>query len=73
VPQTPVSAEPFPAWHRAATKLADDLDATVVDDQQQPVNLHAFVTIGQALDGLYQKLDAMDLAAGSAAARRLFS
>jgi hypothetical protein len=73
VPQTPVSAEPFPAWHRAATKLADDLDATVVDDQQQPVNLHAFVTIGQALDGLYQKLGAMDLAAGSAAARRLFS
>jgi ZipA, C-terminal FtsZ-binding domain len=73
VPQTPVSAEPFPAWHRAATKLADDLDATVIDDQQQPVNLHAFVTIGQALDGLYQKLAAMDLAAGSAAARRLFS
>jgi ZipA, C-terminal FtsZ-binding domain len=73
VPQTPVSAEPFPAWHRAATKLADDLDATVVDDQQQPVNLHAFVTIGQALDGLYQQLATMDLAAGSAAARRLFS
>jgi hypothetical protein len=73
VPQTPVSAEPFPAWHRAATKLANDLDASVVDDQQQPVNLHAFVTIGQELDGLYQQLAKLDLAAGSAAARRLFS
>ena len=28
VPQTPESAEPFPAFHRAATTLADDLDAT---------------------------------------------
>ena len=27
VPQTPASAEPFPAWHRTATALAEDMDA----------------------------------------------
>ena len=73
VPQTPASAEPFPMWHTLGNKLADDLDATAIDDDGQPVTLHAFAAIGKELDGLYQKLEALDLAAGSAAARRLFS
>ncbi len=73
VPQTPASAEPFPAWHTLGNKLADDLDATVMDDDGQPVTLHAYATIGKELEGLYQQLEALDLAAGSAAARRLFS
>jgi hypothetical protein len=73
VPQSPESAEPFPAWHRSATALAADLDASAVDDQGQPVTLHAFAAIGQELAGLYQRLDALDVSAGTAAARRLFS
>jgi hypothetical protein len=73
VPQTPASAEPYPAWHRAATQLADDLDATAVDDHGLPITLHAYAAIGQELVGLYGRLEALDLAAGSAAARRLFS
>ncbi len=73
VPQTPEQAEPFPAWHRAATKLADDLDATTVDDAGQPLPLHAYASIGQELAGIYRRLEALDLAAGTAAARRLFS
>ncbi len=73
VPQSPESAEPFPAWHRAATSLAEDLDATAIDDQGHPVTLHAFAGIGQELNQLYRRLEALDLAAGSAAARRLFS
>lgn len=73
VPQTPAEAEPFPAWHLVGKKLCDDLDATVVDDQGRPVALQAFAAIGQELDELYRKLDALDLSAGSAAARRLFS
>ena len=73
VPQTPASAEPFPLWHTLINKLADDLDATPIDDDGQPVTLHAFAAIGRELDSLYQKLEALDLAAGSAAARRLFS
>ena len=73
MPQTPASAEPFPAWHTLGKKLADDMDATTIDDDGQPVTLHAFAAIGKELEGLYDKLEALDLAAGSAAARRLFS
>lgn len=73
VPQTPASAEPFPAWHLIGKQLADDLDATAVDDQGQALTLHAYAAIGKELDDIYARLEALDLAAGSAAARRLFS
>lgn len=73
VPQTPEAVEAFPAFHRAATELSHDLDATPVDDEGQPVTLHAYAGIGQELERLYRELDKLDLAAGSAAARRLFS
>jgi hypothetical protein len=73
VPQTPEAAEPFAAWQQFARKLAEDLDATMVDDRAQPITLHAFSAIGLELDRLYRALEARDLGAGSAAARRLFS
>jgi hypothetical protein len=73
VPQTPQSAEPYPAWHRSATALAEDMDASIVDDQGRPLALAAFAAIAQDLVQLYQRLEALDLAAGSPAARRLFS
>lgn len=73
VPQSPASAEPFPAWHSAATHLAKDLDATTVDHNGHPITLHAYSAIGEELQQVYAKLEALDLAAGSAAARRLFS
>ena len=73
VPQTPEAAEPFPLWHQSARALCDDMDATPVDDDGQPVTLHAFDAIGRDLGQLYRQLEALDLAAGSAAARRLFS
>lgn len=73
VPQTPATAEPFPAWHLIGKQLADDLDATAGDDHGEPISLHAFAAIGQELDGIYARLEALDLAAGSPAARRLFS
>lgn len=73
VPQTAAAAEPFPAWYRSANALAEALDATVVDDQGQPVAVQAFAAIGRELEQLYDKLQQLDLTAGSAAARRLFS
>ncbi len=73
VPQTAEAAEPFPAWHRAATGLAEDLDATAVDSVGAPVSLHAFNAIGKELASMYQTLESRDLAAGSVVARRLFS
>jgi hypothetical protein len=42
----------FPAWHAAATALADDMDETPVDDQGQAVTLHAFAAIGKELETL---------------------
>jgi hypothetical protein len=73
VPQTAEEAEPFPAWHNAARTLAADMDATMVDDQGRPITLHAFAAIGNDLSKLYRALQSHDLAAGSPAARRLFS
>jgi hypothetical protein len=73
VPQTPASAEPFPAWHQVARLLSAEMDASMIDDSGHPILLHAFATIGEDLAKLYAALAARDLAAGSAAARRLFS
>ena len=73
VPQTPSSVEAFPTWHHVATALADELDATVVDDFGEPITLQAYAAIGRELQDLYLRLEALDLAAGSPAARRLFS
>ncbi len=73
VPQTAEASEPFPAWHQSARLLAADLDATMMDDQGRAVTLHAFASIGEDLNLLYRALESRDLAAGSAAARRLFS
>ena len=73
VPQTPEAAEPFPAWHQAARLLAADMDAAMIDDSGRPITLHAFAGIGKDLATLYTALASRDLAAGSPAARRLFS
>ena len=73
VPQTPESSEPFAAWQESSRRLAEDLDATLVDDGNQAITLHAFAAIGQELQRLYRALESRDLAAGSMAARRLFS
>ena len=73
VPQTPEAAEPFPAWHQAARLLAADMDAAMIDDTGRPITLHAFAAIGEDLAKLYLALAGRDLAAGSAAARRLFA
>ena len=73
VPQTPEAAEPFPAWHQAARLLAADMDAAMIDDGGRAITLHAFASIGNDLATLYAALASRDLAAGSPAARRLFS
>ncbi|OYU99257.1 MAG: cell division protein FtsZ, partial [Burkholderiales bacterium PBB5] len=73
VPQTPEAAEPFPAWHQAARLLCADMEASMVDDKGRPITLHAFASIGDDLSTLYRALESRDLAAGSPAARRLFS
>lgn len=73
VPQTAAEAEPFAAWQESARLLARDLEAEVCDDRGQLLGLHAFAAIDQELRKLYETLAQRDLAAGSPAARRLFS
>ncbi len=73
VPQTDPSAEPFIAWQASAQALALGMDAGIVDDNGWPLSAEGFAAIGSELGQLYEKLEARDLAAGAAAARRLFS
>lgn len=73
VPQTPQGEQPFNAWCASGQALAIALDADVNDDEGRPLNAGAFALIREDLDGLYAKLTEYELAAGSPAARRLFS
>ena len=73
VPQTDPAEQPFAAWQRSALVLAQSLDASVVDDNGQPLSEPGFTAIGGELERLYVALAARDLPAGSMAARRLFS
>jgi hypothetical protein len=73
VPQTEPAAQPFAAWQGAAEALAASMDAAIVDDSGRPLDPEAFRVIDGELGKLYAALEARDLAAGSAAARRLFS
>jgi hypothetical protein len=73
VPQTEASSEPFAAWQASAQALSLGMDAAVVDDNGHPLSVPGFASIGGELRRLYEALAARDLAAGSPAARRLFS
>jgi hypothetical protein len=73
VPQTPEAAEPFAAWQQAIRGLAGEMDAAVVDHDGRPITLQHFAGIAVELQSLYRRLEARDLAAGTPAARRLFS
>jgi hypothetical protein len=73
VPQTDPALNPFVAWRASALALSLGMDAAVVDDQGQPISEAGFAAIGDELEGLYANLRERDLAAGSLAARRLFS
>ena len=72
VPQTDASGQPFAAWQASAQALSQGMDAVVVDDDGQPLSEPGFATIGSELRLLYARLESHGLAAGSAAARRLF-
>jgi hypothetical protein len=73
VPQTDARFAPFVAWQASATALSIGMDAAIVDDQGQAISEAGFATIGAELEQIYASLRERDLAAGSLAARRLFS
>jgi hypothetical protein len=73
VPQTDPKAEPFVAWQASAQALSLGMDAAIVDDNGRSLSAESFGSIGGELGQLYGALAARDLAAGTPAARRLFS
>ncbi len=73
VPQSDPATEPFAAWYSRANALAAAMDAVIVDDRGQALGPPAFASIDAELKRLYSALGERDLAAGSPAARRLFS
>jgi hypothetical protein len=73
VPQVDRQEEPFARMCFVATELARIMDGQVTDDHAQPLSQSAIQSIQQDLHVLYDTLDARDLSAGSAQARRLFS
>lgn len=73
VPQVPRSDQPFARMREAAAALGQSMEGVLTDDRGHPIRAEALDAIGADLEMLYDTLDARDLAAGSAQARRLFS
>jgi hypothetical protein len=72
VAQTHESADPFGSWQAVIRALATEMEATAIDDDNRPITLQHYTTIANELKSLYRALEARDMAAGSAVARRLF-
>lgn len=73
VPHVPRSEQPFVRMRDAAIALAASMDGLITDDDGRVIPVEALDAIGADLEHLYDTLDARDLSAGSAQARRLFS
>lgn len=73
VPQVHRSEQPFVRLRDAAFTLAEAMDGVITDDAGYLLRPEIIETIGNDLQQLYDTLDAHDLSAGSAQARRLFS
>lgn len=73
VAQVPRNEQPYVRLREAAQRLAEVMDGQITDDNGQLLSTDAMDLIGSELELLYDKLDARELSAGSALARRLFS
>ncbi|MEY2684860.1 MAG: hypothetical protein RJA09_2004, partial [Pseudomonadota bacterium] len=73
VAHVPRSEQPFVRLRTCALALAAAMDGRVTDGSGQDLHNDAMDAIGADLEGLYDALEAHDLAAGSYLARRLFS
>jgi hypothetical protein len=73
VPQVDRSERPFVRLREASMALAEAMDGVITDDNGELIVRDAMDVIGAELETLYDTLDARDLSAGSAQARRLFS
>ncbi len=74
VPNSPADRHAFGKMVGAARDLAGLLRASIVDDQNQPLERDDLVAaVDEQIYEIYQKLDEVGLSAGSERARRVFS
>lgn len=73
VPQVPRAERPYQRLRAVATTLAQQMDGRLGDDAGRLLGEDDLDRIGAELEALYDALEAHELPAGSAAARRLFS
>ncbi len=73
VAQVDRSEQPFVRLRDVAQAMAQAMEGVITDDNGQPLARETMDLIGGELEGLYDTLEARDLAAGSVLARRLFS
>ena len=73
VAQVNRAEQPFARLREVALALCDALDGVLCDQNGTPLPAMAMDPIAADLEVLYDQLDARDLSAGSALARRLFS
>jgi hypothetical protein len=73
VPQVHRGEQPFVRMRDAAIALAASMEGVITDDKGDVIRAEGLDVIGSDLEKLYDILEARDLAAGSAQARRLFS
>jgi hypothetical protein len=73
VPQVPRAERPYERLRAVATSLAQQMDGRLGDDAGRLLAVEDLDRIGAELEALYDALEAHELQAGSAAARRLFS
>ncbi len=73
VPQVSRSEQPYLRMRDVAIALAAAMDGIITDQEGRMISREAMDAIGADLEQLYDTLEARDLAAGSALARRLFS
>lgn len=72
VPRAPQARDPFGRVVELANRLAQLLDATIVDDQSRVLTPQALASIGRQIEPVYAKLDEAGMPAGSPRALALF-
>ncbi len=72
VPCVAPSRDGFGAMVKCAQELTSRLDATIVDDFEQPLSNEALEEIKGQVNEFYEEMDASDIPAGSTRALRLF-
>ena len=73
VPHVSRSEAPFDKMRAAAEALCAEMDGVICDQNGTPLPVMVVDPIAQDLENLYDQLEERELAAGSLAARRLFS